>query len=82
MRAFDVSDLDRARVATELDDFKRALRTLFVDGYVVCDPSSDAPPPCVDAGGQPRSVNKTLSQIAMEGIERPLTLTYSAGAGK
>ena len=51
-------------------DFKRALHTFFVDGYVLCDPD----PACVDA-----AANKTLSQIAVEAVSHPLVLTHSVG---
>ena len=71
LRVFDVTDLDPARLEPEMSDFKRALHTFFVDGYVLCDPN----PACVDAAAK----KKTLSQIAVEAVSHPLVLTHSVG---
>ena len=47
LRIFDVSDMDPARLLPEISIFKRALYVLFVEGYVLCEPS----PACVRRRG-------------------------------
>ena len=69
LRVFDVSDMDPARLMPEISDFKRALHAFFVEGYLLCEPD----PACVDAAG------KTLAQIALEAVEKPLVLRRSVG---
>ena len=69
LRIFDVADMDPARLTPEMYDFKRALRTFFVDGYLLCEPDAA----CVDAAG------KTLTQIAVEAVMEPLVLRSSVG---
>jgi len=69
LRVFDVTDMDPARLTPELYDFKRALHTFFVEGYLLC----ESDPACVDAAG------KTLAQIALEAVDKPLVLRHSVG---
>ncbi len=68
LRYFDVSDHDPARTATEVEGFVKALRCLFVEGYVLCS-SGETEIPGLGA-------RKTLAQIALENIEEPLVLRY------
>ncbi len=66
LRYFDVSDHDPARTATEVEGFVKALRCLFVEGYVLCS-SGETEIPGLGA-------RKTLAQIALENIEEPLKM--------
>lgn len=68
LRLLDVKDHDPARTGPELADFIRALRRLFVDGYVV------AKAPCPDDGVGELEAPKTLATIALENIGEPLIL--------
>ena len=69
LRYFDVHDHDPARTSSELRDFVKAMRCLFVQGYVVCEGSETDVP-----GLGPV---KTLAAIAMENIQEPLVLKCS-----
>ena len=68
LRKFDVTDHDPARTAREVDEFKRSLQTLFVQGYVLCNEKDDVPG---------LGTRRSLSQIAIENMEEPLVLTCS-----
>ena len=62
-------DHDPARTSTELRDFVKVMRCLFVQGYVVCTADeADIP------GLGPR---KTLAAIAFENIQEPLIIQCS-----
>ena len=65
LRVFDVTDLDPARLEPEMSDFKRALHTFFVDGYVLCDPN----PACVDAAAKKSIADSTGGRLASVGSD-------------
>ena len=67
LRKYDVTDHDPARTAREVREFNFALKTLFVQGYVLCSEEPDVPV---------LETRKTLSQIAIENMEEPLLLTF------
>ena len=69
LRLFDVQDHDPAHTVQHVEEFKLALKQVFVEGYVLC---SDGMTEVPGLG-----VRETLSQIAIESIEEPLILTYS-----
>lgn len=69
LRLFDVHDHDPARTSTQLRDFEQAMRSLFVQGYVLCKADE------TDIPGLGR--RKTLAEIALENIMEPLVLQCS-----
>ena len=69
LRLFDVHDHDPARTSTQLRDFDQAMRSLFVQGYVLCKADE------TDIPGLGR--RKTLAAIALENIQEPLVLQCS-----
>ena len=67
IRDWDCHDRDPAKSYSCLRDFREELHTLFVQGYILCDP---------DAGvlAAPQGPRKTITQIVLEQCEDELTV--------
>ena len=81
IRTWDRHDRDPAEASRTLTDFRNTLHTLFVEGYILCDPgghgegSPNRPDLCTIAGLGPA---KTITQIALEQCEDMLVVNVGA----